>query len=66
MEFFYNLDVWDYLTLILLVISLILILGGISKLKKANPQQVDEKKLKTRAWGSLVVATTYLLCHYFS
>lgn len=66
MEFFTKLDIWDYLAIFLLVVSLIMLLGGITKLKEANPEQVDTKKLKIRAWGALVVSIIYLLCHYFS
>ena len=41
-----KLDSWDYLALVMLVLSLWLILGGAGKLKAANPEQVDEGKLK--------------------
>ena len=46
MEFLAKLDMWDYLAGLLLLLSIWLLLGGIKSLKKANPDHVDEKKLK--------------------
>ena len=66
MEFLVKLDMWDYLAGLLLLLSIWLLLGGIKSLKKANPDHVDEKKLKIRAYGSFLVAVVYLACRYFS
>lgn len=61
-----KLDSWDYLALVMLVLSLWLILGGAGKLKAANPEQVDASKLKKRAYGAAAAAAVYLACRYFA
>ena len=63
MDMLSKLDSWDYLALVMLLLSLWLILGGAGKLKAANPEQVDEGKLKKRAYGA---AAVYLACRYFA
>lgn len=62
MEIFSRLESWDYLAAFMLVFSLWLLLGGIGRLKAANPEQVDEKKLRTRAVGGALAAVAYLFC----
>lgn len=66
MEIFAKLDSWDYLALLMLLASLWLILGGISKLQAANPERVDADKLKVRAYGAFIAAAAYLVCHYLA
>ena len=61
-----KLDSWDYLALVMLLLSLWLILGGAGKLKAANPEQVDEGKLKKRGYGAAAAAAVYLACRYFA
>lgn len=61
---FSNLDSWDYIAVFILLFSLWLVVDGISRLKRANPQAVDEKKLKLRAWGGLVAGLAYLACKH--
>lgn len=61
---FSNLDSWDYVAVFILLFSLWLVVDGISRLKRANPQAVDEKRLKLRAWGGLVAGLAYLACKH--
>lgn len=61
---FSNFDSWDYIAVFILLLSLWLVVDGISRLKRANPQAVDEKKLKLRAWGGLVAGLAYLACKH--
>lgn len=61
---FSNLDSWDYIAVFILLFSLWLVVDGISRLKRANPQAVDEKRLKLRAWGGLVAGLAYLACKH--
>ena len=62
MEFFAKLESWDYLSGIIVIISLWLIIFGIKKLHAANPQLVDVAKLKMRAYGALIAALAYFVC----
>ena len=66
MEILAKLDSWDYLALLMLLASLWLILGGISKLQAANPERVDAGKLKIRAYGGLIATAAYLICRYLA
>ncbi|MDY4921081.1 MAG: hypothetical protein SO119_08445 [Phascolarctobacterium sp.] len=59
---FANLESWDYLCFVVIGISLVLLAGGIKRLKAANPQYVDERALKLRAYGAMIVALAYLVC----
>ena len=62
MDFLSNLESWDYLAGIIVIISLWLIIFGIKKLHAANPQLVDVAKLKMRAYGALIAALAYFVC----
>lgn len=62
MEFLAKMDSWDYIALFMVLMSLWLVADGVSRLKRANPELVDEKKLRLRAWGGLVVGLAYLAC----
>ncbi len=66
MEIFGKLDSWDYLALFMLLASLCLICGGVSKLQAANPERVDASKLKVRAYGAAIASAAYLICHYLA
>ena len=41
-----------------------LLLGGIGRLQKSDPERVDVKKLRIRACGGLVAGALYLACRY--
>ena len=45
---------WDYLAAAMLLFSAWLLLGGIGRLQKSDPERVDAKKLRIRACGGLV------------
>ena len=47
-----------------LVRSSPLLLGGIGRLQKSDPERVDAKKLRIRACGGLVAGALYLACRY--
>lgn len=65
-ELLHGLDSWDYLALALLVVSLWLVLGGISSLKAANPEEVDAARLKRYALGAALAAAAYIICRCFA
>ena len=54
MEIFAKLESWDYLAAAMLLFSAWLLLGGIGRLQKNDPERVDAKKLRIRACGGLV------------
>lgn len=56
MEIFAKLESWDYLAAAMLLFSAWLLLGGIGRLQKSDPERVDAKKLRIRACGGLVRA----------
>ena len=58
MEIFAKLESWDYLA------AAMLLLGGIGRLQKNDPERVDAKKLRIRACGGLVAGALYLACRY--
>lgn len=62
MDKFANLESWDYLAGLVVIISLWLIMFGIKMLYRANPQMVDAGKLKLRAYGALIAALAYFVC----
>lgn len=64
MEIFAKLESWDYLAAAMLLFSAWLLLGGIGRLQKNDPERVDAKKLRIRACGGLVVGALYLACRY--
>lgn len=59
------LDVWDFLAIGLSLFSFWLARSGAPKLKAIAPEKVDEKSLKLRAYGAIVVGLTYLGVHYY-
>ena len=59
MEIFAKLEGWDYLAA-----AMMLLLGGICRLQKSDPERVDAKKLRIRACGGLVAGALYLACRY--
>ena len=48
----------------MLLFSAWLLLGGIGRLQKSDPERVDVKKLRIRACGGLVAGALYLACRY--
>ena len=60
MEIFAKLESWDYLAAAMLLFSAWLLLGGIGRLQKNDPERVDAKKLRIRACGGLVAGALYL------
>ena len=64
MEIFAKLESWDYLAAAMLLFSAWLLLGGIGRLQKSDPESVDAKKLRIRACGGLVAGALYLACRY--
>lgn len=64
MEIFAKLESWDYLAAAMLLFSAWLLLGGIGRLQKSDPERVDAKKLRIRACGGLVTGALYLACRY--
>lgn len=64
MEIFAKLESWDYLAAAMLLFSAWLLLGGIGRLQKSDPERVDAKKLHIRACGGLVAGALYLACRY--
>lgn len=64
MEIFAKLESWDYLAAAMLLFSAWLLLGGIGRLQKSDPERVDAKKLRIRACGGLVADALYLACRY--
>lgn len=64
MEIFAKLESWDYLAAAMLLFSTWLLLGGIGRLQKNDPERVDAKKLRIRACGGLVAGAFYLACRY--
>lgn len=64
MEIFAKLEGWDYLAAAMLLFSAWLLLGGIGRLQKSDPERVDVKKLRIRACGGLVAVALYLACRY--
>lgn len=64
MEIFAKLESWDYLAAAMLLFSAWLLLGGIGRLQKSDPERVDAKKLRIRACGGLVAGALYLGCRY--
>ena len=64
MEIFAKLEGWDYLAAAMLLFSAWLLLGGIGRLQKSDPERVDVKKLRIRACGGLVASALYLACRY--
>lgn len=64
MEIFAKLESWDYLAAAMLLFSTWLLLGGIGRLQKNDPERVDAKKLRIRACGGLVAGALYLVCRY--
>ena len=51
MEIFAKLESWDYLAVAMLLFSAWLLLGGIGRLQKNDPERVDVKKLRLRWFG---------------
>ena len=64
MEIFAKLESWDYLAAAMLLFSAWLLLGGIGRLQKSDPERVDVKKLRIRACGGLVAGALYLTCRF--
>lgn len=64
MEIFAKLESWDYLAAAMLLFSAWLLLGGIGRLQKSDPERVDAKKLRIRACAGLVAGALYLACRY--
>lgn len=64
MEIFAKLESWDYLAAAMLLFSAWLLLGGIGRLQKNDPERVDAKKLRIRACGGLVAGALCLACRY--
>lgn len=64
MEIFAKLESWDYLAAAMLLFSAWLLLGGIGRLQKNDPERVDAKKLRIRACSGLVAGALYLACRY--
>lgn len=64
MEIFAKLESWDYLAAAMLLFSAWLLLGGIGRLQKSDPERVDAKKLRIRACGGSVAGALYLACRY--
>lgn len=64
MEIFAKLESWDYLAAAMLLFSAWLLLGGIGRLQKSDPERVDAKKLRIRVCGGLVAGALYLACRY--
>lgn len=64
MEIFAKLEGWDYLAAAMLLFSAWLLLGGIGRLQKSDPERVDAKKLRIRACSGLVAGALYLACRY--
>lgn len=64
MEIFSKLEGWDYLAGVMALFSLWLLFGGIGRLQAADPERVDVKKLKIRAWGGLLAGVLYLVCRF--
>lgn len=64
MEIFAKLESWDYLAAAMLLFSAWLLLGGIGRLQKSDPERVDAKKLRIRACGGLVAGALDLACRY--
>ena len=54
MEIFAKLESWDYLAAAMLLFSAWLLLGGIGRLQKSDPERVAAKTLRIRACGGLV------------
>lgn len=65
MEILSRLDSWDYIMIGLFLMGDWLLLGGIKTLKKANPETVDETKIRNRAFGGIVVSIVYLGVKFF-
>lgn len=61
-----KLDMWCFLALLIIILSFWLLAGGIRMLKAAHSGHVDEKKLRIRAWGGLVLGLAYLVSHFRS
>lgn len=59
------LDVWDFLALGLIIFSLWLARRGVPRIKAMAPDKVDEKSLRLRAYGAIVVGLVYLGVHYY-
>ena len=64
MEIFAKLESWDYLAAAMLLFSAWLLLGGIGRLQKSDPERVDAKKLRIRACGGLVAGALHLACRH--
>ena len=64
MEICAKVESWDYLAAAMLLFSAWLLLGGIGRLQKSDPERVDAKKLRIRACGGLVAGALYLACRY--
>ena len=54
MEIFAKLESWDYLAAAMLLFSAWLLLGGIGRLQKSDPERVDAKKLRWFGCGRFV------------
>ena len=59
-------DSWDYLAMGAVAVSLFLLVFGIKTLKNANSDIVDEKKLRIRAYGTLISGLAYMVCSYLA
>lgn len=59
-------DSWDYLAMGAVAVSLFLLVFGIKTLKNANSDIVDEKKLRMRAYGTLIAGLAYMVCSYLA
>lgn len=65
MEILSKLDSWDYIVIVLFLMAAWLLLGGIATLKKANPDTVDEGRIRNRAFGAIVASVVYLGVKFF-
>lgn len=61
-----KLESWDYICIFMICVGLWLVLGGARKLAAASPERVEAKPLLYRGWGAIIIASAYLLCHYFA
>lgn len=57
---------WDFLAALMALISLWLLLDGADRLRRANPERVDARRLRLRACGGLLAGIAYLACHYLA
>lgn len=61
-----NLEMWDFIALGALLLSVWVATYGIKMCREANKEGFDEKSLRNKAWGAATASVLYLVIRFFS